>query len=163
MMQSPLTMPILKMSPAADSHKLTSFFLTRSERFFPPTNMACTLGNAAVTIALYLNSSRSAVFAQKFPIVGTALALNVATTVYTLVFMVPRNNRMRVLSKALTEEGTGASKKELRELQSGWIQGNLSELLTFERWVEKVLTLLTVRAALMLSGAIAGMYGLLTP
>ena len=129
-MQSPLIMPIfqLKEVPAHIASLQTATLLHKSEFFFPPLNMACTLSNLVLATACYLNSDSSVSAANKLPFVGAAFALSVATTAYALGIMVPRNKRMTFLSKEMNKHMQGGKdEKEFRQIQSSWRNLNYGE------------------------------------
>jgi len=130
----------------------TAYLLHNSEKFFPPLNAFCTLGNLVMTGLTYYYSRDAVLAAHKFPRLALATGLSVATTAYALLIMVPLNRNQAALASRLEEaeksgevksESYSRNEKELRRLQSKWISLNYG------------------RATLMIASAVAGMSALL--
>ena len=147
-------MPMLKLPyvPAHYAGHQTAFLLHESEKFFPPLNALCTLGNVVMTGLTYYFSRDSAVAAEKFPRLAIAAGLSVATTAYALLIMVPLNKKQTALAGELEKaEKNGEVKSEaytrnateLRRLQTRWTTLNYG------------------RASLMIGSAVAGISALL--
>jgi hypothetical protein len=124
-------MPMLQLRdvPAHHAGTMTAYLLHNSEKFFPPLNGACTVTNLILTITAYLNRNQSAAAASKLPWVGASLALNLATTAWALMIMVPMNKAMARHAGALQANNADEkSEKELRRLQARWQKLNYGML-----------------------------------
>lgn len=126
-LQSPLIMPMLQLSsvPAHQAGKMNTYLLSNSEHFFPPLNAACTISNLVLAVTAYLNRERIKVCAEKVPLLATATALGIATTIYALSVMVPMNKRMALLAEKLDLRNNDTkAEMELRRLQRKWAKLN---------------------------------------
>ncbi|UJO13224.1 uncharacterized protein CLAFUR5_03055 [Fulvia fulva] len=122
-LQSPLTMPMLELPeiPTVYAGKQLRWLLAKSDVIFPRVNGFGTLSNLALTVICYLKSDQSRAASEKLPILMTAFLCNVGATVWTLVFMLPRNNGMRKFSKAVEENPEDTkSEREFRRIQGEW-------------------------------------------
>jgi len=147
-------MPMLQV-PYVPSHYAghqTAYLLHNSEKFFPPLNAFCTLGNLVMTGLAYTYSGESLIAAHKFPRLAVATGLSIATTAYALLIMVPLNKKQAALAGELEKaeksgevksESYSRNERELRRLQSRWITLNYG------------------RATIMIASAVAGMTALL--
>lgn len=114
--------------PAIHRAKQVQQFLHTAEHIFPPVNALSTASNLALTLTAYLKGDalhgHAAVLGARFVPLAVALGFNAATTVYTLVFMVPKNNRLRELAVELEKGGDGEKllvvEREFQEMQASW-------------------------------------------
>ncbi|KAK4989952.1 hypothetical protein LTR66_002185 [Elasticomyces elasticus] len=149
-LQSPLIMPMLMLPavPARYAGQQTAYLLGNSEYFFPPINLAVTIANIVLTSIAYYYSSPIA------STLATAVVLNMATTAYALLIMVPMNKKMTVLAGELEraaqkgedkETSVRKAESELRRLQARWRKLNYG------------------RATIMIGSSLASMSALLAP
>lgn len=156
-LQSPLIMPTLTDTivnvPIHHTAHQTAYLLHNSEHFFPPLNALCTLSNVVLAGTAYYNRDVSPVLAARFSRFAVAAALNVATTAWALIVMVPMNKKMTVLATRLKngvqggqekEDGHKVLEREFRDLQKRWRTLNYG------------------RAFIMIAGAVVGATALVT-
>jgi hypothetical protein len=98
-----LTWPIIELNtvPAIHSGRQARSLLEKSEFIYPRINAAGTITNLTLTIMAYFHRDTHMNASAKWPILLTALACNVATTVWALTVMVPINDNIRKSSNEL--------------------------------------------------------------
>jgi hypothetical protein len=131
--------------PAKYQAQQWSHFLHGAEFIFPLLNGVQTIVNLVLSVLTYRASGNNNVAAAKFPKLALAALFNIGTTTFVLGYMARLNNRMRVCGAELAREEKGSDAvRRYRVLQEEWTRGN------------------NMRAVLMVSAAVAGMWALLT-
>ncbi|QIX01205.1 hypothetical protein AMS68_006722 [Peltaster fructicola] len=145
-LQSPLIMPTLSLEKVPVQYNAIQirYLVHESEKFFPPLNALCTLSNIVVGVTTFLYRDTSASASAKLPYAVAGTVLNLATTAWAILIMVPLNRSMAKDADALEANSTNENAaKSLRKTQQKWRQLNL------------------VRASMMISASIVGLVGLL--
>jgi len=115
--------------PVQHAGTMTAYLLHNSEKFFPPLNGVCTLSNLILTVTAYLNKDSSREASVKLPYFAASFGLNIATTLWAILIMVPMNKAMARHAASLEANSEDEkSAKELRRLQTRWQKLNYGEL-----------------------------------
>lgn len=136
-LQSPLIMPTLSLDkvPVQYAALQIKYLVHESEKFFPPLNALCTLSNIVVGVTSYLYKDTNAAASAKLPYAIAGGVLNLATTAWAILIMVPMNQSMTKDANTLETNSTSESAaKSLRQTQQKWRKLNLSMYTLHNYW-----------------------------
>ncbi|KAF2429114.1 hypothetical protein EJ08DRAFT_662069 [Tothia fuscella] len=107
---TPLTMPMVSSNtvPAKYQAHQWELYLHGAEHMLPPLNSVQTLANVVLSILVYRAPGNNSVADAKLPKLVLAALFNIATTAFSLGFMVPLNSKMRACGKELNLEEKGS-------------------------------------------------------
>lgn len=128
LLQSLVVMPALR--PHEGRHALSSIqhaaaLLQKSERFFPPLNIASEACNLLALVVSFLYRHDCSVAGDKFSILAIALCFYVSITAYVFRVMIPMNSTILELRCKLEKEPDDEKSVDMfKRIQEQWRQRN---------------------------------------